>query len=239
MSFRKAAIISAALMCGALLISPSQAAPVTLGKLAGLTGDPGAPGTAVYKAELTSFGPIASITIADNSSGLGGATGQFSGFDLDGIKLSTVNCADAACASGAAALAVFDFAGSGTVFTPGIQRAPTDPRLFGTTLSGSSVDNAVATLQSFDAVNSTATPAGFISLGDNGSLAFNLTALVDPASYGSLYLYIGEVGDNGEVVASNIQVRNTRLPEPASLGLLGLAFVGLAVARRRQRPAGR
>ena len=53
-------------------------------KLTGLAG--GSPeGTAVYKADLSGVGlaDLASISIFDNSGGLGGAAGQFSGFDLD------------------------------------------------------------------------------------------------------------------------------------------------------------
>ena len=63
-----------------------QAVPVLFTKLTGVTG--GAPaGTAVYRADLSGLGllDIASITIADNSSGLGGSPGQFTGFDLDAI----------------------------------------------------------------------------------------------------------------------------------------------------------
>src|ERR1700741_5457333 len=81
----------------AVLSASATAVPVTFTKLTGLTG--GSPAaTAVYKADLSGLGVanIQSITISDNSSGLGGAPGQFSGFDLDAIKLSTTNCADAA-----------------------------------------------------------------------------------------------------------------------------------------------
>src|SRR4029450_12457458 len=79
--------------------SAAHAAPVTLGKLTGLTGDPSAAGTAVYKGDLSTIsGRLIAITSADVSGGFGGATGQFTGFDLDAIKLSSTNCADAACA---------------------------------------------------------------------------------------------------------------------------------------------
>jgi len=66
-----------------------SAAPVTFTKLTGATG--GSPAaTAVYRADLSAVGlaEILSISIMDNSFGLGGAPGQFSGFDLDAIILS-------------------------------------------------------------------------------------------------------------------------------------------------------
>jgi len=214
------------------LATAAQAVPVTLTKLTGVTGGVAA-GTAVYKADLSSIGlaTILSIGIRDNSGALGGAPGQFSGFDLDAIKLSMDDCADAACAKTASALSVFDF-NLGVIFTGGSQRAPTDPKLFGTDASGTSVDNAVATLGFFDAESSTVTPAGFLSLGDNGVIDFNLTAAT---STSGLFLYIGEVGDNGEVAAGSIIVRDTNsLPEPSGLGLLGLAAAGLAMLRRRR-----
>jgi hypothetical protein len=213
---------------------PALAVPVSLVELTGVTG--GSPAaTAVFKADLSSIGiaTILSISIADNSGGLGGAPGQFSGFDLDAVKLSSTDCADAACAAAAAALSVFDFTG-GTVFSPGAQRLPLDPKLFGTGPAGTTVDDAVATLAAFDGDSTTAIPGadGFTSLGDNGMLSFNLTSGVSPSG---LFLYIGEVGNNGEVAASNIQVRETTVPEPGSIALLAAALASLATVRRTRR----
>lgn len=213
---------------------PAGAVPVSLVELTGLTGGT-IQGTAVFKADLSTIGigSILSISISDDSSGLGGATGQFSGFDLDAIKLSNTDCATAACAQGAAALAVFDF-GSGTFFTPGTQRPTADPKLFGTGSGGATVDNAVATLGLFDGESTTAIPGadGYISLGDDGVLSFNLTSGVSTLG---LFLYIGEVGNNGEVAASNIEVRQTTVPEPGSIALLAAALCGLATIRRTRR----
>jgi len=212
----------------------SHAMPVTLTQLSGVTGGfPAA--TGVYKADLSSvLGSLLSITITDNSGGVGGSPGRFSGFDLDAIKLSTVDCATAACASAAAGLGVFDLV-AGTVFSPGSQRPPADPKLFGTGPAGDTLDDAVARLSLFDG-NSTTGPgaAGFISMGDDGKIGFNLTSSVPTAG---LFLYIGEVGDSGEVVKSGIDVSQAPLvpePETYALMLAGLATMGL-VARRRSR----
>lgn len=227
-------ILALALGFGA---AAAQADPVTLTKLSGLAGAAPAAATAVYKADLNALaGSFAAIVITDVSGGFGGAAGAFTGFDLDGIKLSTTNCLTAACATTAVGLNVFDFL-SGIVFNPGSQRAPFDAKLFGTGPGGNTIDNAVATLGFFDGVATTGIEGtGFASLGDNGSIAFNLLALTSAAG---LYLYIGEVGDNGEVAGSNIDLRQTpvpTIPEPETYALMlaGLAAVG-ALARRRRR----
>lgn len=227
-------------LCVCIVACASTAAfavPVTFTKLTGLTGG-ALEGTAVYRADLSAIGlaTIQSIGIFDNSGGLGGAPGQFTGFDLDAITLSSTSCADAACAAGLAGIPAFDV-GAGTIFSPGTQRPTADPKLFGTDLAGTHVNDAVATLAAFDGENTTAIPGafGFVSLGDDGSLTFNLTSAVSTAG---LFLYIGEVGDNGEVAAGQVIVSENRVPEPGTLGLLSLAVLAalsnprLARARR-------
>jgi len=213
-------------------VATAQAVPVSFTPLSGLTGGTIA-NTGVFKADLSSIGlaSILSITITDSNSGAGGAPSQFSGFDLDAIKLSTTDCATAACAQGLAGIGVFDFVG-GTLFTPGTQRPPADPKLFGTNAAGTGVDNAVATLGALDGESTTAIPGafGFISLGDGGRISFNLSAALATAG---LFLYIGEVGNNGEVAAGSIEVRDTKVPLPGTLSLAGLGLLALAARKRK------
>ncbi len=221
---------------------PAGAVPVTFTKLTGALVGGSPAGTAAYKADLSSLGlaNILSISITDNSGVTGGAPGQFSGFDLDAIVLSTTDCVTHVCAAALSGIAAFNFGPAGTLFTAGTQRPTVDPKLFGTGAGGTTVDNSVANLGAFDGNSTTSTTTlpvadGFVSMGDGGVLGFNLTSAV---STSGLFLYIGEVGDNGEVAAGNIVVSDTRLvPEPGTLGLMLLSLAGVVGfgLRRRDR----
>jgi hypothetical protein len=209
----------------------AAATPVTFTKLSGVAGGSIA-ATGVYRADLSALtGTIASLTIEDVSGGFGGAAGQFSGFDLDAIVLSTMSITDASQVSTLTRAATLDVAGS--IFSPGTQRAPVDPALFGS-LAGA-VNNAVATLDAFDGEATIAIPGadGFISLGDLGKLSVNLTAALALGS--PLYLYIGEVGDNGEVAGSNVTISSTpvRVPGPSAALVFGAGLLALGALRRR------
>lgn len=187
-----------------------------------------AQGTAVFRADLSelSFADFSSITLVDSNSMTGGSSGQYSGFDLDAIKVSSTFATTAAQASAAAGLNVFDFSPTATLFTPGTQRTPADIKLNGTDNSGLNVDNAWATLSAFDAIFF---GTGSVTLGDGGRVAFNL---ISAAPTLDRYIYIGEVsGDAGENIAGSLLVSTSPVPEPgvwamflAGLGTLSFRF---------------
>jgi hypothetical protein len=91
--------ITATLLAGLIgiaTVGQAEAASVTFSELTGLAG--GSPAaTGVYIADLSSLplGQIASVSITDNSSSAAGSPGQFSGFDLDAIVISTTLISDA------------------------------------------------------------------------------------------------------------------------------------------------
>lgn len=217
------------------LAGPAAAVPVSLTALPGITG--GSPAaTQVFRADLSIFtsGTVASVTVQDNSGGVGGSPGRFSGFDLDTLVLSSTFITDASQVATLVRAATFNFASA--VLLAGSQRPPANPALFGTVAGG--LDAAVATLDAFDANATTAIPGadGFISLGDNGILSLNLVTAL--ALGGPLYLYIAEAGGNGEAAASNVSFSDLPIgvPEPATAALLGAGLIG-ALASRRHRHA--
>jgi hypothetical protein len=230
----KALKATASLLLLTAISAPALAVPVSITKLTGLSGDNPA-ATAVFRADLSAVGGlIQSLTITDNSVGLPGSAGQFSGFDLDAIRISQTLCSSAACAAGASAVSLFDFV-AGTLFAPGTQAAPVAPALFGTGAGGTTANNAVATLGAFDGDSDTAFPDGFLSLGFGGSISFNLTSALN-LDLGSYYLYFGEVGDNGEAAASAITISDTPVgvPEPGVLALFAIASLMIGASRLKR-----
>lgn len=240
---KKSGLYSSLLVCAssALISLPSQAAVVSLSfeQLPGSV----AQGTTVFRADLSglTLDEIVSLTLSDSNSGSGGSPGAFSGFDLDAIKLSTTLVNSAVGIEAAAALSVFDFSPSGTIFSPGTQRPPAAAKLNGTDATGMQVDDDFATLASFDAIFFA---AGSLTLGDGGVIAFNFTSPVPIG--GPLYLYIGEVGLgageglDGSVVVSDVPIGGEPpvlgVPEPSSSALLmaGLGAIGWLNRRKRQ-----
>ena len=163
----------------------------------------------LYRALLPSVpGGIASLTLTDDSDFLGGATGRFSAFDLDAIKLSTtlIDSADVAGFEALESLNVFDFSPAGTVFTPGAQRPGSFAAADFIGSTNGFLDQGEARLDlGGGSTNTAADASGFISLGEGGSLGFNLTDNVSSGEDEPVYLYLVETGAP-EILTGTVRV---------------------------------
>lgn len=176
----------------------------------------------IYRADLSHLGvEINSIRLADSNSRSGGGTGDVSGFDLGAVALSTTLVTKAMIDESGGTLDLddaavlpriqaFDFAADTITYLPGTQRTSGDgldesANLWGA-INGTTVNQAGARLDRFDPAGGVGPGNGLgsITLGDGGSIAFDLNQTVSTKQ--PLYLYIAEAGGSGEKVLPVIQV---------------------------------
>ncbi|KQN82869.1 hypothetical protein ASE90_08825 [Sphingomonas sp. Leaf67] len=181
--------------------------------------------TDIYRADLSHLGiDINSIRLSDSNSTQGGGTGIYSGFDVGAVALSNKGIDKQDFAALLAAnndfslddpsilprLDVFDFSADAMTYNAGKQRSTgdfggTDPNLSGA-INLKLVNEAGAQLDRFGEAGGIGTGAaiGALTLGDGGSIAFDLNQTVSTAQ--PLYLYVAESGGSGETVVPTIQV---------------------------------
>ncbi len=160
--------------------------------------------TDIFRADLSSINfEIKSIAINDSGSRIGGSEGAASGFDLDNIMLSRTRIdvvddgTDLNDNTILPKLDVFDFSAASITFQPGTQRGAPAQYLLG------EENRLVLDAQHLgvrDAVGSG--PAGNLTLGDGGSIGFDLKGAV--AAGEPLYLYVGEDGASGETLVGSV-----------------------------------
>ncbi|MCH2122782.1 MAG: tandem-95 repeat protein, partial [Pirellulaceae bacterium] len=190
--------------------------------------------TDIFVVDLSTLpnGLLHKLTLSDDNNFAedgSGLPGEYSGLNLDAIKISDTLVTDAALVNALPALEVqllgqqtptlvpaLDFSDSGTLLQAGTQNPPVDLQLFGT-LNGE-IRHDIATLDQFDATippNQT----GFVSLGDGGSITFNLASPISTTV--PRYLYVGEVRENGGAGPDflELQVSGELDAAPAGIGI--------------------
>jgi len=197
----------------------------------------------VYGGALAGLGltDIATITVVDDGTEVGGAPGIFSGFDVDAIFLDV---------DGNPYTAADRYYADSYLFTAGSTRDPggntaweanTDHPgpTFGS-LDAGTIDMATATLETLDGVSVADVDVadGFLTLGDGGTLILSFDPAVPVSA--TLMLLVGEVGGQvGEELGAYVMVSDTPITPAPDAGmtvvLLGLGVIGLAGFGRRSR----
>lgn len=200
----------------AIVVTKPTVSQLELVKIDGRLGANG--GTVVYRADLSKVNTIsiASIIIYDEGSETSGMSGEYTGADIDALRISSSFCDNAGCVASAPSTIPVSFSPNNIIFTPGHQVEPSDFAHYGTDTNGFNLNNSIATLEVFDGRHQVLStqPNGFISIGRGGAIAFNLA---NPISPDGLYLYIGEVAGNENilVVVSSSSISADRLlPKP-------------------------
>ena len=195
--------------------------------------------TAVYTGCFwqTEAGTVESVVVTDLNQ-LGGSDGVFSGIDLDFLLFDTDGVFEGS-ESGAV--------DSATLSAGDVRRQSTTPfkpttnhpyPLFGLG-AGGAVTMQTATLNTHDASYvagqnlAVDTCQGWVSLGDGGVLTANIASLsVGP--YDSLYLYVGDAGQNDEFIDAQVQIEiGYGSSYPAEPGTVSIVLCGALVLLRR------
>ena len=229
--------VTAAIIALWLLLTPIAAFAVDIPLL--LVPGPTVGGTLTFSASLSGLGlsEVGSITVTDDGTPVGGASGIFSGFDLDALFLDV---------DGDILTAGDRFFGTSFVFSAGSTRPTGNPGLLPTaahpgptfgSLDANTVDVATATLDLLDGVNiaDVDVAGGELTLGDGGVLTANFVPGIPVGA--TLFLALGEVGGQpGEGLSAIVTVSDVpRVPEPSTLVLLASGLAGVAALQQRRR----
>ncbi len=173
--------------------------------------------TRIFRANLSGLGfDINSLRLGDSGTGFGGSPGRASGFDIDAVALSRTRIdsfSGFAEFNAMSKLNVFSFDVAHSEFNAGSLRPPTEDEDLISTING--LPNfGRATLDVLDSAGAISSP-GYLSIGDGGSLGLNLTDTVSTEE--PLYLYVAEVGANGETITSGFTASAGRLEAPTDL----------------------
>lgn len=234
------AIAAVAGVAFVMSMAPARAASVDIAPTD--TGTTVGTNSKLFSVDLNGLGLsfVSSITLIDDNIIAGGADGVFSGFDLDGLILD---------GDGDLTTTGDQFSPLSLAFQAGATRAtanqnqlpnllaagpagPVPGPVFGA-VDATTINGAVATLDTFDAVSSDSifSANGFLTFGDGGTLVINFA---DIAITPGLTLFIAEVGGQA---GEEILVRVSQVPLPGAVWLFLTGLMALIGFSRRRKIA--